>query len=113
MPGREDERYKTEYTHQPALDDDGCRIRYRINPEGGHVAAFAVQLEVQIDGRWLPVVRYDTAHGQPHRDTLDHTGAQIGKDWLPYDFSRALKEATDDLRANWQHYRDEFLGRTP
>ncbi len=111
MPGREDERYKTDYVRTLHPASLGCRARYRINPERGHIGAFVVQVEIEIDGHWLAMVRYDTAHGQPHRDRLDHTGAEIDKAWLPYDFTRAFKHATDDLRDNWQHYREEFLER--
>jgi hypothetical protein len=48
----------------------------------GRVASFVVRLMVKLDGRDYNVVRYDTAHGAPHRDTLGlRTGLQR-KDWF-------------------------------
>jgi hypothetical protein len=32
------------------------------------VLQFVVQLEVEQEGAWMPVIRYDNAHGFCHRD---------------------------------------------
>ena len=32
------------------------------------VLGFVVQYETRLEGKWLPVVRYDTRHGFAHRD---------------------------------------------
>jgi hypothetical protein len=34
------------------------------------VLRFVVQYETKFEGKWLPVVRYDTEHGYAHRDIL-------------------------------------------
>ncbi len=57
------------------------------------------------------MVRYDCAHGQPHRDKLDAGGGVIDKEWLSFNRDRALDQAHRDLRANWRQYRDEFLAK--
>lgn len=111
MPERPE--YKTDYVTPLFPLDLDCQLRYRINPEQGHIRAFVIQLEIEIDDQLYPVVRYDSAHGQPHRDTLDATGRVIVKDWLPFDFDRALAHAERDIRANWQQYREDFLRRMP
>lgn len=85
------------------------QLRYRINTERGHVTGFVVQLEVEIDERLYAVVRYDCAHGQPHRDILNAAGHVIDKQWLSFEYETALNQADSDLRENWRHYREEFI----
>lgn len=111
MPERPE--YTTDYVAALFPLDLNCQLRHRINAERGRVTGFVVQLEIEIDGEVLPVVRYDCAHGQPHRDVLDYAGTVIEKDWLPFDFDRALAHAVQDIRANWQRYRSDFLQRMP
>jgi hypothetical protein len=36
--------------------------------------SFIVQYETKVDGKWLPVVRYDTKYGFVHRDLPDKKG---------------------------------------
>lgn len=97
----------TEYEFAFTAED---HVRVRIVTERGRgVVSFAVQYEITIGGRTAPVVRYDSAHGQPHRDVLDPLGHTISKDWLPHwDMGEALDHALADLRANWRDYRAEF-----
>ena len=111
MPEREE--YDTDYDVPLHPLELGCWLRMRISARRGKIAGFVVQLEVQIDDRTYPVVRYDCAHGQPHRDLLDHTGAVLEKRFLAFDYDRALSEAERDIRANWRYYRAEFLRRMP
>ena len=42
------------------------RIRHFHARIGQQVLEFVVQLEILTEGRWKPVVRYDTAHGFAH-----------------------------------------------
>jgi hypothetical protein len=44
------------------------RYRVRFDKEHGRVLAFVVQLEYESSSGWLPVVRFDTAHGFAHCD---------------------------------------------
>lgn len=91
--------------------DPDNRLRVRIVTEPGRgVVEFLVQYETRIDGRFRPVVRYDTAHGDAHRDLLDAQGRNLEKHWLPgWDYGQALQHAIADLRANWPRYRHNFL----
>ena len=76
------------------------------------VTSFTVQYEAVIDGRTYPVVRYDCAHGYPHRDLLDAEGRNVAKLWLAgWDLATALDHARKDLRANWRTYRADFIAR--
>ena len=100
--------YLIEYT----LDD---RLRVEFITEQGHVRDFVVQYERYLDGEYRPVVRYDRAHGRPHRDILDHSGRLVRKDWLPRSttLADALTDALDDLQVRWPEYRDRFLEGKP
>ena len=90
------------------LGTDGRR-RVRHVRLRGKVIEFLVQYEVQSAGVWYPVVRYDTAHGFAHKDTL-HLARRAEKEALPFtDYNLALAYAENDLRKHWQHYREEFL----
>jgi hypothetical protein len=65
-----------------------------------------------IGGHVYPVVRYDTAHGYVHRDSMDWTGRVVDK--LPIygrSYSQAMTEAISDIRSHWRTYRAEFERR--
>jgi hypothetical protein len=51
------------------VPDEG-RLRCSFLRRGKLVERFTVQLEIRIIDQWLPIVRYDNAHGYCHRDTL-------------------------------------------
>jgi hypothetical protein len=38
--------------------------------DGREIIEFRIQLEILVSGEWYAVIRYDTAHGKPHRDIL-------------------------------------------
>jgi hypothetical protein len=98
------------------LDEAGREwVRVRIWLERGQVVRFTVQYETtgpNLADDPLPVVRYDTAHGLPHRDRLDRRGREIGKDFLSsaLELWEALNYAERDVRQNWPRYRQEFFG---
>ena len=57
------------------LDAEGtARLRVKLGTTSGRVTEVLIQLEIRLEGAWHPVVRYDTAHGFPHRDRLDRAG---------------------------------------
>lgn len=87
------------------------RIRVWIHTGQRSVINFTVQYEIYWDGRWMPVVRFDGWHGQPHRDTLDVDGNVIHKDWYTLTYAAALTYGIGDLEDNWERYRMDFLRR--
>lgn len=93
----------------PLTDTD--RIRVWIDTAAGNVLNFTVQYEALIGGTWRPVVRFDGWHDRPHRDTLDERGNVIHKDWYTESYAATLNYGIDDLKANWQRYRADFLRR--
>ena len=68
-----------------------------------------VQLEVLIGEKWLPVVRYDMAHGQPH---IDRYEAPMRKTTEPLQLppGAAMTLADADINENWERYRDTYVG---
>ena len=88
--------------------DLNARMRVRHSVEKGRVKAFTVQLEVLLADRWMPVVRYDTAHDFAHRDLYTKDGKQV-KTPLGMDFNQARTFAQQDILTNWQEYRRTFL----
>lgn len=87
--------------------DNILRIRFEL--DRGQVLSFVVQLECFIEeSDWHPIVRYDTAHGFAHRDTMRPNGEvekiEIGVE----NYQDGLNYAMDDLKANWQVYRRRY-----
>lgn len=95
-----------EYERQFDVD---ARMRARYRVARGRVSRFIVQLEVLLEGKWKPVIRYDTSHQFAHRDLYRRRGRVVKSD-LKMSFEDALTHALDDLRENWETYREKFLG---
>lgn len=70
---------------------------------------FVVQYETRVEGKWVPVVRYDTRHGFAHRDLMDRRGNKRKTPMFTKDFNEALTFAEYDIRSNWRIYKDQFL----
>ena len=71
----------TRYRRECRTDNGICdpikpRDRYRhVHVRAkGRIVFFRIQLETLVGEKWMPVVRYDTAHGFVHRDLLDKRG---------------------------------------
>jgi len=84
--------------------DNILRIRFEL--DRGQVLSFVAQLECLFeDSGWLPVIRYDTAHGFAHRDTM-RPSQETEKTEVPVrNYKEGLNYAIDDIKANWQAYR--------
>jgi hypothetical protein len=62
-----------------------------------------------VNDAWHPVVRYDTAHGKPHRDILTPDGEQ-SKNWFEgYSVADVLTIGQKDILDNWLAYSDRFI----
>jgi hypothetical protein len=89
--------------------EDGVRLRGRFLRDHGQILEFLIQLEAAIGDVWMPVVRYDSAHGRPHRDRLDRWGREVEKHWLPGNNNDALTGGTADIKQNWKRYVAQFM----
>lgn len=85
------------------------RRRHLHISEKGIILEFTVQYETKVQGRWVPVVRYDTAHGYAHQHILHADGREDKKHMEIENYNEALTMAEDDLRRNWQRYKTSFL----
>ena len=90
-------------------------VRVRITYDRGHVVKFTIQYEALVDDQYRNVVRYDTPHGFPHRDTLNWDGTTLKKE--PMQDAQTLDEAATvaitDLVSNREQYLEDFLRRRP
>ena len=89
---------------------EGARKRHYHETSRGKVVAFVVQLEVELRGAWVPVVRYDMAHGQAHIDVYE-TPRRKRKQFLALPPGEVMTLAEEDIRDNWERYQVEFLRR--
>ncbi len=87
----------------------GARYRHLHVRVRERIVFFRVQLETRVGGVWLPVVRYDTAHGFAHRDLLDQKGRAEKTPLFNQDLNDALTFAEKDLKTNWRYYKQRFL----
>ena len=92
------------------LDAEGtARLRVKLGTTSGRVTEVLIQLEIRLEGAWHPVVRYDTAHGFPHRDRLDRAGTLTKSAIDLPDLAAFMAFAEQDLKDRWEWYRDQFL----
>ncbi len=83
---------------------DVLRLDVRIEYELGNPTRYSFQLSGYVDGEWVNLVRYDTAHGFAHAD-LFHPKGKPTKILLPkVDFNEALTLAQEDINRNWERY---------
>ena len=78
------------------------------------IVEFRIQYEAHIAGQWHPIVRYDTAHGVPHKDTLHPDATQTKEVYSGYSQAQVLTIGQRDIMENWPQYRARYekeLGR--
>lgn len=95
------------------LGESNCdRYRLYCAIERGRVAVFRVQYEAFIDGQWRAIVRYDTAHGFPHRDLLHHNRPAEKTEYPDRSNAEVLTLGQEDVKRNWQTYRMRYEEET-
>ena len=60
----------------------GVEIHVFFETASGLIINFVVKLTLLHEGRHFEVVRYDSAHGCPHKDILDVNGRVKRKVWF-------------------------------
>lgn len=96
------------FEHYITPDD---RIDIELIVDQGAVVDFTANYRARIGGRWVEVVRYDTAHGHLHvhrfwRPEPDRIDTLEPPDNPADDYSAALDRAEEDLVENWRAYRN-------
>lgn len=96
------------------LLEDNIALRVEFDSERGQIIRFVVQLECQFDDneKWVAVVRYDTAHGYAHRDTMRPYHREEKTRMSVQDYNEAFTMAMDDIvGSRGEYYRryEEWL----
>ena len=92
----------------PLGKSDSDRYRLYCMTEKGQVVVFRVQYEAFIDGEWRAIVRYDTAHGFPHRDLLHPSRPEDKLEYPDWSNAEVLTLGQEDIKRNWKIYRVQF-----
>jgi hypothetical protein len=92
---------------------EGACIHYELLRNKTEILKCAVQLSLEVDGVWMAVIRYDVAHGRPHKHVYRKDGAERTQSVdTTYDpnlgYSQAMSVAMKDVRDNWRTYRRKF-----
>jgi len=85
------------------------RLRMKIVTEKGIVISLLVQYETYLENQWYAIVRYDTAHGFPHRDVMHPNGDQEKFPLAFPDLKTALQYAEQDIKDRWQWYKERYI----
>ena len=88
---------------------DEVRIRCWYRRRRKRIVRYTVQLEIYHARRWQAVVRYDTAHGFCHRDTIHADGSQDKSPVFFGDANETFTRAIEDMRENWDAHRARYL----
>jgi len=91
---------------------DGVRLRCAYRRRRKRIVQFTVQIEVFHADQWMPVVRYDNAHGFCHRDTIHADGTREKVPVYYGDANDTFTRAINDLRGNWRDHYSRFLRET-
>jgi hypothetical protein len=87
------------------------RIRFRFKKEKGEIVDLVAQYETIINEKWMPIVRYDCAHGFFHRDVMHPNGDKEKKLIDVPDLNFAFSYARQDLEDKWEWYKEQYLKR--
>jgi hypothetical protein len=90
---------------------DKDRKRHEHMIEKGKVTGFVVQYETLFDDKWVPIVRYDTAHGYAHKDLMNPDGSKKKVFLGEADFNEVLTLADLDINKSWERYKERYLRR--
>lgn len=89
-----------------------ARMAVRHDSVGRDILAFSVQLEVLIAGRWRKAVRYDSAHGQPHKHVFYPDGSEymevMEKDDNNDAYTLAQQQVKVSFQAVYERYKAKF-----
>ena len=97
-------------TYQKFLDNDGNeKLRMRITTEKGNVVNMVVQYETLFNNEWVPIVRYDCAHGFFHRDVMKPNGDKEKQAIQIQSLEDALNYAEQDIKDRWEFYKERYF----
>jgi len=88
---------------------DDVEIQVAFETLHGSLQGFVVKLVLKIGESIFELVRFDSAHGCPHKDTLDQNGEIVRKAWFDLlSNKQALDLGIKDLKDNYDLYVERF-----
>lgn len=88
---------------------DDVEIHVSFETLNGSLIRFVVKLVLKVNDSFFELVRFDSAHGCPHKDTLNPNGEVMRKVWLDLlDNKQALDLGIKDLKDNYSLYVERF-----
>ncbi len=98
-----EEKWTNRLTHQD-------RVEVRLVKDKTVIIDFSVQYVAQIQGKWYPIIRFDTAHGKPHLDISKPDGSFEKRNFPhPYfDYRDAFNRAITEVNQRWTEFRQRF-----
>jgi hypothetical protein len=88
---------------------DDVEIHVSFETVSGSLIRFVVKLVLKAGDSFFEIVRFDSAHGCPHKDTLNPNGEVVRKVWLDLlDNKQALDLGIKDLKDNYSLYVERF-----
>jgi len=85
------------------------RIRENFSVDKGEVKRIVVQFESRIHDKWVPIIRFDTAHDFFHKDIMNPDKTKVQIKISSFNLNDALTYAELDLKNNWQRYKAQYL----
>jgi len=92
---------------RPLSDED--RIRENFSIDKGKIKRIVVQYESYIHNKWIPIIRFDTAHNFFHKDIINPDTTKNKIEITSFNLNDALTFAELDLKNNWQRYKAQYL----
>ena len=90
------------------LSDD-IEIHVYLETLNGLVVGYVAKLIWREGKNYREVIRFDSAHGCPHKDMLNEKGNVIRKTWFEYlDNQQGLDMAIKDIKDNYELYIERF-----
>jgi hypothetical protein len=87
----------------------GVEIHVYIEILNGLVVSYVVKLLLREGEKYYKVIRFDSAHGCPHKDTIDDKGEVVRKTWFEsLDNQQGLDMAVKDIKDNYELYIERF-----
>ena len=88
---------------------EGIEIHVYFETLNGLVISYVVKLLLRVNKKYYEVIRFDSAHGCPHKDTIDDKGAIVRKTWFEsLDNQQGLDMAIKDIKDNYELYIERF-----
>lgn len=93
-------------------ESDRVDIAFEVEKPSFKVRNFRVLYEIEIDGEWMWIIRYDGWHGLFHqhiRLSLDEKIQERVPQTYIKDYNKAVGWAQKDINERWKKYREQFL----